>query len=203
MIQRPQSIFFFAAFVAILVAAFVPIARYSLEVKNAPEDYAQMDPHVVVRTSRVALQANHVPSMGPKEEMNEWLESESETLNQQLSDRGMGMFFTIGFGGTLLLAIVALVTIFLYRNRRLQIRMGYLIVVVCVLTTIGIFITSQMAMNVLTELNFMSENVNNLNWVIGYKVGFFLFPAAAVLALFGTLRVRKDEDLVKSLDRIR
>lgn len=86
---------------------------------------------------------------------------------------------------TLLSAALALITIFLYRNRKLQLKLTYL----------GIFLTVALLTLYFIELNYFSSGTVAL-WIIFY----FAILLCFILAARGIL---KDEKLIKSLDRLR
>ena len=86
---------------------------------------------------------------------------------------------------TALTGVLAFVTIFMYKNRALQMKLCYL----------GIFLTvGLMTLYFLEIQNFMSGNV--AIWAIFY----FFILACFIMAARGIL---KDEKLVKSMDRLR
>lgn len=86
---------------------------------------------------------------------------------------------------TVLSAALAIITIFLYKNRRLQLRLTYL----------GIFITAVLLTLYAIEVSHFSTGTIAL-WAIFYVAILVCF----ILAARGIL---KDEKLIKSLDRLR
>jgi peptidoglycan/LPS O-acetylase OafA/YrhL len=86
--------------------------------------------------------------------------------------------------------ITALFAVFLFKNRKLQMKITW----IPVLISFGLFFS--FIFSLLKNMNFDSEPV--------YIVFFMLTPLiAAVLALGALLAIRKDEKLVRSLDRLR
>jgi hypothetical protein len=86
---------------------------------------------------------------------------------------------------TVLAGAIAFVTIFLFNNRRLQLRLTYL----------GIFVTVVLLVVYFLEIqNFSNGNI--ALWCIFY----FAILACYILAVQGIL---KDEKLIKSMDRLR
>jgi hypothetical protein len=87
---------------------------------------------------------------------------------------------------------LALVAIFLFRNRALQIRLGYMIIITAILLPIVAFWL------------FTNESAHiDPNVIVHDEMGMFL-PGGAIL--FGALAnyfIKKDERLVKSMDRLR
>ena len=88
--------------------------------------------------------------------------------------------------------LLALITIFLFKNRKLQIKLGYLI--------IGLAIILPAVAYVL----FKDEPVStNSSVQISIQPGVFLPLVAIILASIANYYVRKDDKLVKSMDRLR
>lgn len=93
-------------------------------------------------------------------------------------------------GLLLLIPIISFVTIFLYKNRKLQIRFaGALIVIIAIM----IFTGAYYAFDVIR--NFNSHMVPGLNLVFPVLIMIFTY-----LAYRG---IKKDDDLVRSYDRLR
>ena len=91
----------------------------------------------------------------------------------------------LGYGGVLL----AVVAIFLFRNRKLQVRLGYVIILVC-LGVLGV------AYWVFAS---HSSDVQELHQSFGW-----LMPViAAICVLLANRNIQKDEKLVHSADRLR
>jgi hypothetical protein len=82
-------------------------------------------------------------------------------------------------------AVLALITIFLHRNRRLQLRLTYL----------GIFLTVALLTLYVLEIRFFNAGTVAL-WAIFYVAILVCF----ILAARGIL---KDEKLIRSMDRLR
>ena len=86
---------------------------------------------------------------------------------------------------TVINAVLAFITIFLFSNRRLQLRLTYL----------GVFLTALLLTLYFMELkDFVNDNISI--WVIFY----FAILACYIFAARGIL---KDQKLIKSLDRLR
>jgi len=89
-----------------------------------------------------------------------------------------------------IVAVLALVTIFLYKNRRLQIRLSN------TLAMLNVFITGLFFLLSYVKPEFANATVN-------YGIGSFL-PIVSIFAAFlASYYIRKDERLVRSADRIR
>ena len=86
---------------------------------------------------------------------------------------------------TVLSAALAVVTIFLYHNRKLQLRLTY----------VGIFITA-----VLLTLYFIEIGHFNTGAIALWAIFYFAILVCYILAARGIL---KDEKLIRSMDRLR
>ncbi|HEY8931664.1 MAG TPA: DUF4293 domain-containing protein [Mucilaginibacter sp.] len=92
---------------------------------------------------------------------------------------------------TAVLALVPLVIIFLYKNRKQQMTFGYLTLVLIVAYS---FWLSQMAKGVMG-----SVQIDTHNW----GIGLFLSSISMLLILLAIRAIKGDEKLVKSADRLR
>jgi len=96
--------------------------------------------------------------------------------------------FFIGF--TSVIAIIAIVTIFLYKNRKMQIKLCYGMLVAFVFIYIFYFIFNRQNFS-FTEL-------------LGHVRYTFVFPFISIILVYLAIRgIKKDEKLVRSLDRLR
>jgi hypothetical protein len=89
----------------------------------------------------------------------------------------------------LLSAIVSLVTIFLFNNRKLQFVIGRLIIL------INLFL--------LGVLVYVSLTLPGEIFISEKGIGMFLPIVAVLLVVLANKAIKKDEDLVKSADRLR
>ncbi len=91
---------------------------------------------------------------------------------------------------TAIIALVNLVTIFLYKRRMLQIRLT-VFNMICMLGLVGLVFYS------------IHNQEQALNAVVGYSI-VNAFPLVAFVFNFMAMRaIRKDENLIRSMDRIR
>jgi len=94
------------------------------------------------------------------------------------------------FGYFSAIAIFALITIFLYKNRNMQIKLCYGIVAAMVFIYAFYFIFDPQSLP-------LTEFFQHTRFT-------FVFPLIAIIFLFLAIRgIRKDEKLVRSLDRLR
>jgi predicted permease len=92
---------------------------------------------------------------------------------------------------TAVVALLPLVVVFLYRNRKQQIALGYSIVLVIIGHS---FWLSQTVKNAIGSVVLGTNN---------FGVGLFLPPIAILLVMLAIKNIKKDEALVKSADRLR
>lgn len=122
------------------------------------------------------------------------LVNEDSSLSVTFHSFGIGVDFPTW--GVLALAIVgallAFINIFLYKKRKLQINIGY----VTALSIIVYYVTSMLYIN-----SFLGKIESSYS--INVQVGIILPVIALILDLLAISRIKKDEKLVKSLDRIR
>ena len=96
--------------------------------------------------------------------------------------------FFIGFSSVI--ALVAIITVFLYKNRRMQIRLCYGMLIALVFFYIFYFI-----------FNRQNLSFTELFKQVQYT---FVFPFISIIFVYLALRgIKKDEKLVRSLDRLR
>jgi hypothetical protein len=86
-------------------------------------------------------------------------------------------------------AILSIATIFLYQNRKLQFVIGRIIIL------INLFL--------LGLLIYLSLNLSGETAVSEKGIGMFLPILAILLVVLANKAIKKDEDLVKSVDRLR
>lgn len=89
--------------------------------------------------------------------------------------------------------LVSLITIFLYNNRPMQVRLTWISII------IGILIPLVAA----AQFYYGTEEIGIQNIELSVRTGIFI-PVVIIIALALALRnIKKDEDLVKSMDRLR
>ena len=92
-----------------------------------------------------------------------------------------------------LVALLPLCIIFLYKNRKQQMR--FIMIEIALTILLGVWMWSQ-AFATLETIN-QTVGVNNVG------VGYFLLPVAVILLAMAIGGIRKDEKLIKSADRLR
>ncbi len=94
---------------------------------------------------------------------------------------------------TVVLALIPLLIIFQFKNRKFQLKLIFVQVVLICLFAIWMFIHAN---NILGLIN---QHINASN--IG--IGFFLLPVSILCLSFAIRGIRNDEKLIKSADRLR
>ncbi|XOV68151.1 MAG: DUF4293 family protein [Fluviicola sp.] len=208
MLQRPQTLVFIAAAILCFTVSFVPLVGYTPDFSDAPTEIKKQlsdaNPQIIVKASGLEYSMNKPTE--PKisdEEFEKGMKQANEDLKKQVEARDLGIIFTLGMVGCILLGLSTLSVVFLYKKRKVQIQLGMVLMVVSLGATIGVFIASKMALDTLVSLKLLPTIVDEIGLSASYKIGFFMFPVIAVLLLIGVILVRKDENLVKSLDRLR
>ena len=92
---------------------------------------------------------------------------------------------------TAVVALLPLVIIFLFRNRKLQVTLAYSAILVIIGHSFW------MAQTVKNAVGAITLNTSN------FGVGLFLSPIAILLMIFAIKAIKRDEALIKSADRLR
>jgi len=92
-------------------------------------------------------------------------------------------------------SVMSLVTIFLYKNRKLQITLSKLNLLLYLGVIFVVFYTGDNALNHIRTLGLEGE--------LSYKLGAVLPLISVILIFLASRAIKKDEDLVRSADRIR
>ena len=93
---------------------------------------------------------------------------------------------------TVLGALIALVSIFLFRKRKVQLKLGYLIIVLSILLPVVAFL-------LFTKAAASADP----SVVVNDQAGLFLPIGSLVFAALANHFIKKDDKLVKSMDRLR
>lgn len=94
---------------------------------------------------------------------------------------------------TVVVALVPLAAIFQFKNRKFQLKLIYLSILLIVLMGTWMYFTSVSTLDLISQ-NFGANNIG---------VGFFLLPIAIIFLAMAIGGIRKDEKLIKSADRLR
>ena len=89
-----------------------------------------------------------------------------------------------------LISLVSLITIFIFKKRKIQLRLALFLIILCILLFVGLILGSVIAIS-----------KQNASLEPGFKM---IVPVAIlILSFLAYLGIRKDDKLVKSYDRLR
>ncbi|TDQ75948.1 DUF4293 domain-containing protein [Sphingobacterium yanglingense] len=94
---------------------------------------------------------------------------------------------------TVVLGFIPIVTIFLYKNRKRQLTLIFVEIVLICLFGVWLFVSATDTLSLISQ-SFGAQNIG---------VGFFLLPIAIIFLAMAIGGIRKDEKLIKSADRLR
>lgn len=109
--------------------------------------------------------------------------------NNELGDKIMAQNDIMYFAGFLGSAALALITIFMFKNRKLQFVLNRLNIILN-FTLLGVLV-------------YLSLNLSGETAVSEKGIGMFLPIVSIVFLVLANKAIKKDEDLVKSVDRLR
>ncbi len=119
--------------------------------------------------------------------------SSEEAIPQYLSDQTYNIHDHIAIIILVVLGLIgAIAAIFLYKNRSLQLKSGYVVVAVSVLIPSVAFL-----------LLYLEKSVLNSEVGIHPGIGLYLPIGALLFGILGNRFVKKDDKIVKSMDRLR
>lgn len=210
MLQRPQTLLFFLAAILVFLATFAPISTYSLDAsyyKNKGrfvERIEKTNPRLIVKPSKMMWKADYSKEVHRTEKRYEkGMKEGNEEIQKELDKRGISIIFVVGLAGMLLLTALVVVVALLYKKRKLQLRLGFVVIFFMVVVSAGMYVAAGFGMEALSRLDLIPERLTEMDWQIDYNYGFFMLPIAAIVMFIGLMLVRKDENLIRSIDRIR
>jgi hypothetical protein len=95
-------------------------------------------------------------------------------------------------GLTILGSVLAVVSIFFYKNRSLQVKLAYLVILLAIILPLVSFLLFKGATSTLGS-----------TVTVQHQAGWFVPAGAFLFGLLAIRYIRKDERLVKSMDRLR
>lgn len=174
MIQRVQTLFLLAVGISMFVFLFVPLWKKEVKQTSDSISSAQAMDKVVLNS----FKASYV---------------RSETSNAGIVSKKLGEKNTFYIGGlAILAALTALFSIFQFKNRLLQIKLGFLNSLLMSALLGTIFLGIHHGKELMQEPG--QED---------FLIGFYLPVIALLMNLLANRFIRKDEDLVRSVDRLR
>ena len=167
MIQRIQTVYLLIASILLTLAAYFPLIEFQIEVS---EFVGQTSVPAYTQTAHL-----HAFSVQLCDQSGTWTK--------------LYTIWSLGIA-TVIAAIVDLVIIFLYKNRKLQIKTAHysFLVKVALLAAIGYFTYIMQGVDVTKTIP---------------QIGTLFIVIAMILDWLAVKGIRKDEALVRSIDRIR
>lgn len=200
MLQRPQTILFALAFICTVLLAFMPVCSYTP--KTQPSYNSKYKTELNVKVSGLEITPLFDGTDAESKRNIKQIDEVNEGLSENIAKENISIIFLIGLVGTLLLSGLILATLLVFKNRRLQAKLGIASFLILVLTGIMLFVLAHKGPDVLAFYYGEGQNVSEMVNV-NYKLGLFLPVIAAICMIIGVILVRKDDNLVKSVDRIR
>ena len=213
MLQRLQTVYLLLASLAIglifvfsfctydspssLAGLTVNIYGVDFEMNDKVEDLIAEQGHAADNSSSEAEIKAQI------KEFETMLDAEVDRINESK----FGMVFTAGKFGVLLLLALIVLNIFLFKNRKRQLRIGRFLFLICLLVFVGVLFGASFGYNVITSE--FADIVGGLmqadgdEFEIRYGIATFLPAAACAFIFLANLRIKRDEKLVSSLDRLR
>ena len=96
------------------------------------------------------------------------------------------LLILVGAGG-----VLALVALFMYKKRSTQTKLGYFVIILSILVPL------------IAYLLFINEPGHTATATINDEVGIYLPLIALVMAILANIFIKKDEKVVRSMDRLR
>lgn len=191
MIQRPQTLFIFAALLCSIFTIFQPICSYDLIMNGKKSDLK-----LVVKASGVYGDTDNETL---KEHRNDeaWQEL-NNFLNEELSNQELAPLFKMGLGGFILFSLFILGIVFLYNRRTLQFRLCILAAVMSIAISIVFWIGSIIGEDILT-----ARYENEINVEFNMTGGFYLIIVTCISMILASYFIKKDINLLKNMDRLR
>ena len=177
MIQRKQTLFLFLAALLLVICFMFPIASFKA-----------LAPLGVPVSGTLTLVAKDVP-----ETMSQILNGEPVVMSQ----RGFVKTWPLVVV-TLLAAAIAVVAIFLYKNRVVQMRV---VAVGFLLSVLNVFLVFIWAVDAFVDKATAAMACTEVH--VTYGVSTWAMIAAAVLLLLAQRSIKKDEEKVRAADRLR
>lgn len=167
MIQRLQSLYLLAIVVISSVLIFSDIVFYE-ETGKAVEENTETGEQITYETTTIIVDYNS-----------------TQTLDGPIGTNQSLVYFLSALG------LLSLVSIFLFKNRKLQLRLVFGVLVMAVIVLVSMY-----------QLSF-GNHYTTIDTVASFEIGAIIPFAIVVFAVLAYKRIQKDEKLVRSLDRIR
>jgi hypothetical protein len=191
MIQRIQTIYLILSGIAGIMMLFIGFGVIDQTVA-VPKEAAGK-----VKSTTLSW---HISANGIEVESDgKFFEEESKEITEHPR---IHQLFKFGKTGIIALSFLSFIAIFLYKNRKRQ--AGFILFALLInLVAMGIMVAGGILGIDILEAQFPAEIRSNSTFSFSPAAGYFM-PAAAIAFLFLARRgVKRDEKLIKSIDRIR
>jgi len=198
MIQRIQTVYYLIAVVLLVLVSF------GQEIVAFTISGSELNEKIDMNVSSKGIHASATLDL-TTEELKEFEKHIIETGAQFSIEESRIMWSNAIPVYVLFLAVMSLLVlaVFSFKNQKRQLRLGRIAFILNLLITAGLFILIVLIPSQLGETasNFMTSESIETKRSLG--LGFYLVCASIPFIFLGNLGVRKDLDLLKSLDRLR
>lgn len=198
MIQRIQSIYYLIAVVLFILVSF------GQEIVSFTISGAEFNESIDMHINSHGIQASAALDL-TAEELKDFEKHIAETGAKFSKEETTVTWSNSIPVYVLFLAVMSLLVlaIFSFKNQKRQLRLGRIAFILTLLITAGLFILIVLIPSQLGETasNFMTAESIDTKRSLG--LGFYLVCATIPFIFLGNLGVRRDVDLLKSLDRLR
>jgi len=198
MIQRIQTIYYL---IAITLLAWVSTGENIVSFKIDAQNYVET---VDMNVNSKGIYANATLSLTESElkEFEKHITSTGASFDAEGSKLSWTNTIPVYFL-FLIIAFLILIATISFKNQKRQLRLGRIAFFLSILVLIGLFTLIMIIPGNLAETaqNYMSDDEVNVNRSLG--LGFYVLCATIPFIFLGNIGVKRDLDLLKSLDRLR
>lgn len=198
MIQRIQTIYYL---IAIALLAWVStgenIVSFKIDAKNMVETV-----HVNINSKGIDANATLNLTDSKLKELEKHITATGATFVSEGSKSSWTNSIPV-YILFLIITLLVLITLVSFKNQKRQLRLGRIAFFLSILCLIGLFILIMIIPGNLakTAETYMSDDEVITNRILG--LGFYLLCATIPFIFLGNIGVKRDLDLLKSLDRLR
>lgn len=198
MIQRIQTIYYL---ITIALLAWVSTGENIVSFKIDSQNFVET---VKMNINSKGIDANATLSLTESElkEFEKHITATGATFNAEGSKLSWVNSIPV-YILFLIITLLILITVVSFKNQKRQLRLGRIALFLSVLCLIGLFALIMIIPSNLAETaqNFMNDDEIMINRSLG--LGFYLLCATIPFIFLGNIGVKRDLDLLKSLDRLR
>lgn len=191
MLQRPQTLYLILALVCITLMGAFNIATYT------PKD-SKGEVGIAAKLTGLDFFVD-----SDEEDVQKEVSALNEAMDKRMEENKLSMLFTAGVIGLALLLIYIVYMIMKFKNLRLQLKMGRTLFLALLVLFVGLFFGADQGVDVLSEQLKSAYGSEPVEFQVNYSVGLFMPAAAAAFVWLANLGIKRDEKLLKSLDRLR